>query len=294
MNQMESAIRLCYSSLPSAPSRQFHGANESSYARASTIRLKFNRAAMRHEVTSSFSRVNCMLNDKSYMPSENEENSGNKILRGFSTTSLALACVVGLFNLSTKLNPKFNTVYATPWPFSHANVSSDIRSASLSHGSKDALESLWQIINIDHTKKTPPKIDHEPDENTIHSLKVYAVGQSKSGKKDRAVKLVEDTYNKYKDNSTGLNLGLAWIELLIFQGKFEKARDGLHNIISYHMQISSDEPKQLLDEYNNSVTNYHKSSISQILLYKAIIHAMLKNKEASKWWEAFITTLNGN
>ncbi|CAL0324782.1 unnamed protein product [Lupinus luteus] len=302
MNQMESAIRLRYSSLPSAPLRQFHGANESYYARASRIHLEFNRAAtlrlshlsVRHEVTGSFGRVNCVLNNKSYIPSENEENSDNKILRGVSAASLALACVVGLFSLSTKLNPKFNTAYAYSFRFPHKNVSADVNIASLSYGSKNALDSLWNMINTDHKKQECPDIDREPDEDTVHSLKVHAVGLSKSGEKDKAAKLLEDTYNKYKNNSTGVNLGLAWVELLIFQGNFEKARDELHNIISYYIEVKSDEPKQLLKKYNENTMIKDKPIISQILLYETIIHAMLKHKEAPKWWDAFITTLNGN
>lgn len=51
-------------------------------------------------------------------------------------------------------------------------------------------------------------------------MQAYAVHLSKSGKKaevEKARNLLEDTYKQYKNGSTGLNLGMACVELLMFQ-----------------------------------------------------------------------------
>lgn len=177
---MESAIRLCYSPIPGAQLSHFHGANGPSNARASRFHLKFNNATLclshfsRHQpITRSFGHANCMLNRFS-MPSENEGGSDNKILRGVTAVSLALACVVGLFNVSSKLNPKLNTAYAAKyWPFSTTTSSTNHEgNVPKLPGAEDALESLWQMINADRSKQTRPKIDREPNEQTVRDLKV--------------------------------------------------------------------------------------------------------------------------
>ncbi|KAK7260467.1 hypothetical protein RIF29_26533 [Crotalaria pallida] len=264
---MEYAIRLCYTPLPRAPPRLFHGSIGSSYPRTSRIHLKFNHAiatthhvshfSTLHQVSArSFGGANCMLNSNksSSMPSENEESNGNKTMRGVTGASLALACVVGLFNLSSKLNPKLSTAYAS-WlssPTTSTTVSSRGAPNIALPGSNDALESLIRdMINVDHSNQTCPKIDPDrgPDDNTIHDLKVYAVSRSKYGSskdKDEARKLLEDAYNKYKDEYAGLGLGLAWVELLIIQGNFKEASDRLHHILAIDQgRFSSDDPNKV-------------------------------------------------
>lgn len=116
---MEYAIGLrCYP-LPNPPSRLSFGSKGYEDARGSRFGHRFNHATLcltristSHPVARPFRHGNCTLNSFS-MPSKNiEEKSDNKILRGVTRVSLVLSCILGLFNFSSKMNPKLNTAYA--------------------------------------------------------------------------------------------------------------------------------------------------------------------------------------
>lgn len=163
---MESAICLRYCPFP-------YGSKGLQAARPSRFHLKFNHATpfyvpqfstTTHPVTRSIKHATCML-ERFSVPSENERKSGNKILRGVTAVSLVLACVLGLFNFRGKMNPKFNTAYASQRSYDLFKVDADGRSA---------LGSLLEIMSkpessIDRNQTPSNKV---PDENYVNNLKV--------------------------------------------------------------------------------------------------------------------------
>ncbi|KAJ1387335.1 hypothetical protein SESBI_40075 [Sesbania bispinosa] len=199
---MESTIRLCYYPLPSAPLNLSYGSKGSEYARATTFPHRFNHATLclshfstSHQVACSFKHANCMLNRFS-VPSKNE-GSDSKILRGVTRVSLVLACVLGLFNFSSKMNHKFNTSYAMPMPH-FSMVHNKVTTPEV--GGEVALESLLNMINAETAEHFIPGFDHEPDKASVDALKLHAIHLSKSGKKDEALKILEKEYNKWKNS----------------------------------------------------------------------------------------------
>lgn len=60
--------------------------------------------------------------------STNDEN-GKKIMRGMTRVSLVLACVLGAFSLSGKMNPKSHLAYAS-WPWNASSTTADIHKNS--------------------------------------------------------------------------------------------------------------------------------------------------------------------
>lgn len=167
---MESAIRLCYSSLPSAPLRRLsNGAKGSACASSATFHHTLNHASLfashfpkLHPIaTRSFHHANCMPDRLFSVPSKNDGESDNsKVLRGMTGISLVLACVLGLFNFNSKMNPMFKAAYAsTSFP-----------------GGMAALQSLLQTINAEKPSKSnqarPRYGFAEPSGEEVKALKV--------------------------------------------------------------------------------------------------------------------------
>lgn len=112
---MDSAICLCYSPLPAAP-RRLSSSVRAATPGASSIHLSLSHGSLclsrssKHHQISRPLHINCMLDR--FSEGSKKEEKDNKIVRGMKGVSLALACVLGAFNLISKMNPKSNVAYA--------------------------------------------------------------------------------------------------------------------------------------------------------------------------------------
>ncbi|AES90701.2 hypothetical protein MtrunA17_Chr4g0052241 [Medicago truncatula] len=309
------AIRLRCSPLRSPPLHLSYGSKryEDASARGSKFHLKFNHATLNfpqfsasHQFARSFGHANCMINNSFSVPnSKNIEGSENKNLRGMSGVSLVLGCILGIINFSGMMNPKISMAL----PFDPTNIGRGV----------NTFDSLWNTINAEGVELNP-KLD--PNETLVDKKKMHALYLRNRGKKREEVEMVEklkDEYTKSKEDDPAREpyLRKAVFELLLIQGRFDEACKLLDSDIDTLLDDESDkntyskffggstkrvynyEEKitKLLNSYNNDETPFlEKQAISDILLYKAIVHTKLKDKEAhkeaAKWWEAFAKTLN--
>ncbi|RDX61189.1 hypothetical protein CR513_60605, partial [Mucuna pruriens] len=246
---MESAICLRYCPFPYGYSKGFEG------TRPSRFHLRLNHAtplcvpqfstSRRSPDTRSFSHANCML-ERFSDPSENEA-SGNKILRGVTGASLVLACVVGLFSFSAKMNPKFATAYAQSYPFSNTNQGRVVIESLLRIKTDAAkLSSNWKQISSKFG-------DKEPDKASIVNLKLFAISQSESLEGRNALNMLKKQYGlSYTNNweEAYRNLGVALIEVYIVQGNFEEARKTLNEQIDKLLKENDKESTQKVSEFH--------------------------------------------
>ncbi|KAL5175048.1 hypothetical protein HKD37_08G021349 [Glycine soja] len=305
--KMESAICLRYCPIPYGP-KGFHGANPSRFL------LKINHATplslpqistTRSPVTRSFGHANCMLERFSSVPSENE-GSGNKILRGVTLSSLVLTCVLGLFSFGGKnMNPKLTTAYASPYDKiaslfvreTEAQGSVALKPRLDGAQGSVALKSLLEIPSdaelADTQKKRSSNFgERGPSQLEVNNLKWLAMGLSKSPDRSKALKTLTDQYKYCKAHKiTGESeqyLELAMVELSMFKGKFEEALGLLNDIIGENVEpmVLSELHKTAVEEENH----YEELRLARLILYKAIVHTVLEQKERDQWWEAFMQT----
>ncbi|TKY59665.1 hypothetical protein E2542_SST16757 [Spatholobus suberectus] len=283
LHQMESAICLRYYPFP-------YGSKGVQGARPSRFHLRFNHATplcvphlstTRSPVARSFRHATCML-ERFSAPSQNER-SGNKILRGVTGVSLVLACVLGLFNFSGKMNPKFTTAYA-------GNFDSS-KFSRIENPRKAALEELLEMINANYEN-----IKERDQSNNIDDLKMLAIVQSKSGnKEDKALKILEKRYNDCKKNPSlpkeseselEQNLAMALAEVYMFQ-EIRKARELLDEQIDNELESEKLNPEEKYDRlsqlYNSRENAYEKCRIAKLILYKAIVDSVTTKKNAGIW-----------
>ncbi|KHN25900.1 uncharacterized protein LOC114412673 [Glycine soja] len=287
---MESAICLRHCPFPYG-SKGFQGARPSRFHH-----LKINHATplslpqiftTRSSVTRSFGHVNCMLERFISMPSENE-GSGNRILRGVAAASLVLTCVLGLFSFSGKnMNPKLTTAYGNGLEFPISKPQG-----------RFALKSLLEIPKDEELADTQNKMRSNfsvrgPSQQEVKNLKWLAIGLSSQSpdRRREAQKTLEEQYN-CESGEPEQNLELAMVELLMFQGEFDKARDRLDDIIR---KISKVQPSGMSKLYKTAVQEnnmYEKLRLARLILYKAIVHTVLgsEQKEREQWWNAFMET----
>ncbi|MED6159958.1 hypothetical protein PIB30_047061 [Stylosanthes scabra] len=231
---------------------------------------------------SSFRHVNYMSERSSLGSPVPPSNNGNKgrvlMMRGMSRVSLVLACVLGMFNFNSNINPMFKEAYAIKTP---------------TFGGQFAVETLLETIKAKAITKKPtvPK-KRSPD---VKELKWYAVSQSIAGNNEKAEKILSDELKKSQGPEEELQLQMATVELLILQGKYEKANPMLENVIqtNFGMDQNNQKPKDgkgIIEELikNGADNNLIKTLAAQLLFYKAIVLTMNnQNTEAAKWWEAF-------
>ncbi|KAK8472393.1 hypothetical protein PHAVU_002G193400 [Phaseolus vulgaris] len=330
---MESAISLRYCPFPYS-SKGFQGAGSTRF------HLRFNHATplcapqfstTRHPVTRSSGHANCILGRFS-QPSSQNEGRGSKILRGVTGASLVLACVLGLFNF--KMNPKLITAHACQQSGKFDSSMLDGRGKTalesllkIKEDAEDAEDDATHQNEIIPSKFS----DDRPSKEQVNTLKSIAIGQSKSDNGGKALKTLKEQYEKCKKNNYPeevQNLGVALVEVFIIQEKLEEARTVLGEQMDELLRTYSDifdckncneckkgkeckKPKKLnTKEKYDEILKLHESDafeikvvkpwISQLILYKAIVHTMLEdkeegewrrgNKEAMEWRKAFIKT----
>ncbi|KAI4298270.1 hypothetical protein L6164_031848 [Bauhinia variegata] len=302
---MESAISLRYTPWPT-PTATFRLSSRSIGVRASrSVHLSLSHASLphcslRHQAAHVSGRVNCMLdeNERFSVPSK-KEGRDNNVIRGMTGLSLVMACVVGVFNFSNKMNPKLITAYASFFrPNNPVQTSSETRYPVVQFDRAEfALASVLEMVKHTNSQgQTQPQIkSFSKDE--IDRLKLYAAGQTKSQNPDEAYQILKKEYEKLKKQREGgpeqkQNLEMAMIEILILQGKYEEAQKLLDSRIdkiiggsgepnNYGRKLSDDEKIERLEYYSFG------ESKPKIFLYKAVLHTMLGNKEAAKWGKAF-------
>ncbi|KAK7319272.1 hypothetical protein RJT34_03991 [Clitoria ternatea] len=300
---MESAIGLSHYPHPSVPLRLSNARFHLRFNHAIATPLSLPQfSTITHPIAPSFRHANCML-DRFSVPSKNERSDHkSKILRGVTRVSLVLACVLGIFNFSSKMNPKFNTPLALAQP----SFSQEELSLISAPKGKVALRSLLEMINADYSNdQTLAVFKGEPSKPQIHALKMRAIGLSKRGKGSRALEILQDAYDKKKNSKVEQDLEMALTELYLFQMNFEDARERLDEQIDKLImeqqkykfgKLPEKKHDRLLELYMGPGASVdRKLQITKLLLYKAIVHTMLEpkeNKEAVEWWEAFKVTLN--
>ncbi|XP_054801175.1 uncharacterized protein LOC129305213 [Prosopis cineraria] len=194
---MNSAIRTCQSPLPVAPGR---------LSSASRVHISLSHGSLSVSLSSKGSHlvsrpsyVKCTVEVERFSEGSRmkEENGKNNIVRGAGRASLVLACVLGAFTLSGKMNTKPNLAYA----------------ASTQHRSQGPVLSLTSNFNTE-----------EPERSDIENLKLFAMSLSQNGRKDAAESIMRCECNKWKGTSSSNQLKVALIELLLYQGKYQEAK----------------------------------------------------------------------
>ncbi|MED6192341.1 hypothetical protein PIB30_009150 [Stylosanthes scabra] len=293
--------------IPSSPPLHLsnNGAKVSTYARSSILffrnnsnyTLKQNQtslcdsefASLLHPVITTRSlscHANCMPERSSFgppaPPPNNNGNKGRVLMRGISRVSLVLACVLGMFNLNSNINPMFKEAYAC-------------KTSTFGVGGQLAVGTLLETIKAKAITKKPtvPK-KGSPD---VKELKWYAVSQSIAGNNEKAEKILSDELKKDRGPEEELQLQMATVELLILQGKYENANLLLEKLIAtnFGMDQNDKKPKdgegiidELIKNENGAAYNFVKTLAAQLLFYRAIVLTMNnQNTEAAKWWEAF-------
>ncbi|KAL5054714.1 hypothetical protein RYX36_035396 [Vicia faba] len=266
--------------------------NKKIHVRFNQTTLCFPQCTINHNLTRSISHANCMSSNSFSVPnSKNIETSDNNILRGINGVSIVLGCILGMFNFNSKMmNSKFNNAYA---------INPNVESFS---GGERSFNSLWNSMNAELIE-SEIKFNSPP---TVDNKKKHALYLRKCGKKDKVEEKLNELKSEYiksKDEYSAIerSVRLSLMELLLIQGHFDEARKFLDEEIDIlvnpkRRKIDLEKKiSKLLDIYNNKSdeieAHHDKQAIADIIFYKAIIHIMLKDKEAAKWWEAFAKTL---
>ncbi|KAJ7968943.1 Tetratricopeptide-like helical domain containing protein, partial [Quillaja saponaria] len=221
---MESAIRLLYIPMNAIP-LQVSSTREA--ARATGMQFRFSQTSLclsyrskRDPVMHALGPVSCMSN-KFIMPSHHDKVD-NKMVKGMAGMSLVLVCVIGVVSFNCKMN---STAFADPM----RNLQNESTFPSVAGGGKSPRESFlgmkeYLASKPDRTKMDPPNLPFRPSGDDIEVLKKYALWLTKSGEAEKAVKLLEDEYNKYNDYpETAYFLDMALVEILTCQGKYDEA-----------------------------------------------------------------------
>ncbi|XP_057748070.1 uncharacterized protein LOC130967269 [Arachis stenosperma] len=291
---MESAMIRIHSS-PLLLRLSNNGAKGSTYARSSILFFHNNNnnilnnhnqtslcasefARLLHPVfttrSSSFCHPNCVPERSSSGSPEPPSNSGNKgrvVMRGMSGVCVVLACVLGLLNLKSNMNPMFKEAYAAN-PFGGVPAGAG----------KMAVAALFETTI--KAKRTTKKPALSPGLVDVKQHKWYAVSQSIDGNKN-AEKILEKLNIKGDDQE--FDVQMATVELLILQEKFAKAKDILEIVIKKEFGSNQD-GKGIIEKLNNEGPLINKNHAAQLILYKAIVLTMLnQNEEAAKWWKYF-------
>ncbi|KAL4331410.1 hypothetical protein S245_046328 [Arachis hypogaea] len=290
---MESAMIRIHSS-PLLLRLSNNGAKGSTYARSSILFFHNNKnnilnnhnqtsvcasefARLLHPVfttrSSSFCHPNCVPERSSSGSPEPRSNSGNKgrvVTRGMSGVCVVLACVLGLLNLKSNMNPMFKEAYAANNPFGGVPAGAG----------KMAVAALFETtINAKRTTKKPAL---SPGLVDVKQHKWYAVSQSIDGNKN-AEKILENI----KGDDQEFDVKMAKVELLILQEKFATAKCILETVIIEEFGSNQD-GKGIIEKLNNEGPLINKTHAAQLILYKAIVLTMLnQNEEAAKWWKDF-------
>ncbi|XP_020233001.1 uncharacterized protein LOC109813248 isoform X2 [Cajanus cajan] len=250
--------------------------------------LRFNHATplclphfstSRSPVTRSLSHATCMV-ERFSESSHNKGSGGNKILRGMTGASLVLACVLGLLNFSGKMNPKLTIAYA-------CESGTKYNTSMLENTGRFVLESLLQTMR----EAGASSKDFGPSPDEVNTLKMLALRHCKSGIVPKALELMKEQYEYCKKiNSPDSldSLGMALVELLMFQENYEEARKLLDKQIDQlfavekrdHITSTTNQSDILLNLYEEAEPNgYEKVRIAKLILYKAIVHTALENKK---------------
>ncbi|KAK7359620.1 hypothetical protein VNO77_01582 [Canavalia gladiata] len=304
---MESTISQCYC----APLNLSYGSKLSQYARPSNFHLRFNHATSlclpnfsitRHQIARPFRHANCMLETFS-LPSENE-GSDNKVLRGVTQVSLVLACVIGLFNFSSKMNPKITTAYACDPSSTTEKIGKNYDLSMIQNTNKgrvvvgELLKMLNEAEESTEANQSLPKFDQQaPSVADIDAFKMIAMRLPEPEIRARALEKLQRQYNKTQNDQSKEKLRFSLAEFLIFQENFEEARKWLDEQINIELayekaQTPKEKCDKLLEKYTDpQISNKEQIKIARLLFYKAIVHSMLedkegKGKEGREWWKS--------
>ncbi|KAK4271836.1 hypothetical protein QN277_020469 [Acacia crassicarpa] len=175
--------------------------------------LSVSQCCKRSQLVSRPLYVKRALERFSEGPKMKEENGKkmmkNNIMRGVGTASLVMACVLGSFTLSGKMNLKPNIAYAA-WYY-------QVKEGSVTGP-------LKKLMTRGSFKR-----EREPDGNEIEALKLYAMAVSKDDPKGAQEILSKERENW--DGEANEKLLLALVELLVYQGEHEEAKKKIDELL---------------------------------------------------------------
>ncbi|XP_054803559.1 uncharacterized protein LOC129306830 isoform X2 [Prosopis cineraria] len=190
---------------------------------------------------------------------EREEQYSERSGKSFSSAGL---CSWGL-QLSGKMNTKPNLAYA----------------ASTQHRSQGPVLSLTSNFNTE-----------EPERSDIENLKLFAMSLSQNGRKDAAESIMRCECNKWKGTSSSNQLKVALIELLLYQGKYQEAKETIQDLMK-DMADLPPEKVYFLKAIAESATDkakaaqsweeYHRKTSEETLPYSAPMVEKGKDQQQS-------------
>ncbi|KAF5752739.1 hypothetical protein HS088_TW01G00656 [Tripterygium wilfordii] len=244
-----------------------------------TTKLEFNLSHSSHLLYSGFTKhlpatkpvMSPVIRavDKSASPSSDGKRGG-KILRGVVGASLVLACAIGVFSCSCNLKPK---AIAGPPTITSKKPSTEPTTQVL--GAKYALNSFLEVTKILTSDEVQPltestNLPRKPSTADIWAAKTDAVRIIKSGNTSKAMASLIKAYKDCEGQpEQQYEVDMAIAEILLSQGKYEEALE--RNCLKSEVPVSK--------------------SDTRFYLYKALVHTMLDNKEAKKWWKMYIDTV---
>ncbi|KAK4271839.1 hypothetical protein QN277_020472 [Acacia crassicarpa] len=169
--------------------------------------LSVSQWCKRSQLVSRPLYVKCTLERFSEGPRMKEENGKkkmkNSIMRGVGKASLVMTCVLGAFTLSGKMNLKPNIACAA-----------------------------WYQDRSRSMEKSFFKTER-PSASEIKALKLWATVLSmKEDSGDVAERIISEECERFKDKPTSIPLQVVLVELLLDQGKYQKAKQKINELLA--------------------------------------------------------------
>ncbi|KAL4627557.1 hypothetical protein ACB092_05G174000 [Castanea dentata] len=246
---MESTLFLRNAPLPRVPLQRISSPVNLSAARVTMPNFGLNHLTLllannsyprplRHD----FSPIVCAV--KKFSTHSTNDEDDNKIVRGSIGASLVMACVLGIVSCGCWMSPIANAI--PPW-------SSNNSSRQTAAGSQ---------------KHKPLTRKNLPD---VEALKKEAKMLANSGRDEEVLKPLRQALDEARSDprygDTHYNIEMALVEVLIYLGRYEEAKECQCLNLSKEYFIKSD---------------------ARVPLYKGIIHTMLDEKDkAMACWKKF-------